>query len=208
MVGEREKGATWPILRLPYLSSACFTWTLAALFSQASTLAFLDASWYIIAVNFYFDLLFSAGLRKEAQSARSSPPSPPSSSSSSSSSTSPTPTTTRTRRTRTTKTTTTMCKHMTTSLSAWTRTWALKPWWWCWAGKNNNDQNNKLYVQKLFRQLKSGLISWRPLIGKMLKQLVVGEEEQLHGILLTELAHVLLEPTWPDLTCSLVVVGN
>ena len=50
---------------------------------------------------------------------------------------------------------------------------------------------------KLFRQLKCSWLSWRPLIGEMLKQLVVGEEEQLHGILLTELAHVLLEPTWP-----------
>ena len=49
--------------------------------------------------------------------------------------------------------------------------------------------------KKLFRQLKSGWISWKPLIGKMLKQLVVGEEEQLHGIFLTELAAVLLEPT-------------
>ena len=49
---------------------------------------------------------------------------------------------------------------------------------------------------KHFRQLKSGWISWKPLLAKMLRTLVaVGEEETLHGVFLTELAEVLLEPT-------------
>merc|ERR1712037_850339 len=59
----------------------------------------------------------------------------------------------------------------------------------------NENMSSETMMMMLGRQLKSGWVSLRPLIGKMLKQLVVGEEEQLHGILLTELAQVLLEPT-------------
>lgn len=59
----------------------------------------------------------------------------------------------------------------------------------------NENMSSETMMMMLGRQLKNGWISWKPLIGEMLKQLVVGKEEELHGILLTELAQVLLEPT-------------
>jgi len=59
----------------------------------------------------------------------------------------------------------------------------------------NENMSSETMMMMLGRQLKSGWISWKPLVAKMLKQLVAGEEDQLHGILLTELAAVLIEPT-------------